>query len=55
MPSSLSGAASAYRWSTGPVGLPITIAGVYLVFAFIASPILTLWLNWRRKEPVQPG
>lgn len=46
-------AASAYRWSTGPVGLPITIAGVYLVFAFIASPILTLWLNWRRKETVQ--
>lgn len=41
--------ARAYRWSTGPVGLPLTIGGVYLVFGFIASPILTLWLNWRRK------
>lgn len=43
--------ARAYRWSTGPVGLPLTLGGVYLVFGFIASPILTLWLNWRRKEP----
>jgi hypothetical protein len=45
--------ARAYRWSTGPIGLPITIGGVYLVFAFIASPLLTLWLNWRRKEPAR--
>jgi hypothetical protein len=43
--------ARAYRWSTGPVGLPVTLGGMYLLFGFIASPILTLWLNWRRKEP----
>ncbi len=42
--------AHAYQWSTGPIGLPITIAGVYLLFAVIASPVITLWLNWRRKE-----
>ena len=42
--------ARAYRWSTGPIGLPLTVAGVYLLFAVIASPLLTLWLNWRRKE-----
>lgn len=42
--------ARAYTWSTGPIGLPVTVAGVYLLFAFIASPLITLWLNWRRKE-----
>ncbi|AOS45239.1 hypothetical protein Verru16b_02318 [Lacunisphaera limnophila] len=47
--------ARAYRWSTGPVGLPVTIGGVYLLFAFIAAPLLTLWLNWRRKEPPRVG
>jgi hypothetical protein len=47
--------ARAYRWSTGPVGLPVTIGAVYLIFAFIASPLLTLWLNWRRKEPPRVG
>ena len=44
--------ARSYRWSISPIGLPITIGTVYLVFAFIASPLLTLWLNWRRKESV---
>lgn len=43
--------ARAYRWSTGPVGLPVTLGGMYLLFGFIAAPILTLWLNWRRKDP----
>jgi hypothetical protein len=43
--------ARAYNWSTGPVGLPVTVAGVYLLFAVVASPLLTLWLNWRRKQP----
>jgi len=42
--------ARSYRWSTSPTGLPVTILGLYLVFGFVASPILTLWLNWRRKE-----
>lgn len=45
--------ARAYRWSTGPVGLPVTVIGVYLLFGFIASPLLTLWLNWRHKESGQ--
>ncbi len=43
----------ASRWSLGPVGLPVTIIGIYLLFACLASPILTLWLNWRRKEPAK--
>ena len=47
--------ARAYRWSTGPVGLPVTVIGVYLLFGFIASPLLTLWLNWRRKEQAHVG
>lgn len=42
--------AHSYSWSTGPIGLPITILGTYLIFGFIASPLLTLWLNWRHKE-----
>lgn len=47
--------ARAYRWSTGRIGLPISVAGLYLFFAFIVSPLLTLWLNWRRKEPGHVG
>jgi hypothetical protein len=47
--------ARAYVWSTGPTGLPITVGTVYLLFGFIASPILTLWLNWRRKEMPKIG
>lgn len=49
------GFARAYHWSTGPTGLPVTVGFVYLLFAFIASPVLTLWLNWRRKEIVPAG
>ena len=47
--------ARAYRWSTGPVGLPVTILCVYLIFGFIASPLISLWLNWRSKQPGQIG
>ncbi|MFZ5495198.1 MAG: DUF4199 domain-containing protein [Verrucomicrobiota bacterium] len=47
--------ARAYRWSTGPVGLPVSTVGVYLLFGFIASPLFTLWLNWRRKEVAPAG
>lgn len=39
-----------FRWSTGPIGLPLTLLGFYLLVGFFASPILTLWLNFRRKE-----
>ena len=47
--------ARAFRWSLSPVGLPVTVFGFYLLIGFVASPLLTLWLNWRRKEPVQAG
>lgn len=47
--------AQAYRWSTSPFGLPLTIIGTYLIFGFIASPLITLWLNWRRKESGNVG
>lgn len=39
-----------FRWSMGPIGLPFSVIGFYLLLGFVASPILTLWLNWRRKE-----
>lgn len=44
-----------FRWSLGPVGLPASIGAFYLLFAFVASPLLTLWLNWRRKDPGHIG
>jgi hypothetical protein len=44
-----------YRWTVSPVGLPASLAAFYLLFAFIASPLLTLWLNWRRKDPGHIG
>ena len=39
-----------FRWSTSSIGLPLTLGGFYLLVGFFASPILTLWLNFRRKE-----
>ncbi|MES1168600.1 MAG: DUF4199 domain-containing protein, partial [Oleiharenicola lentus] len=42
--------ARTFRWSMGPKGLPLTVLGFYLLTGFVASPILTLWLNWRRKD-----
>lgn len=47
--------AHAYRWSTGRIGLPITVLSAYLLFGLIASPLLTLWLNWRRKDSGRIG
>jgi len=44
--------ARTFRWSMGPTGLPVTILGFYLVIGIVASPVITLWLNWRRKEIV---
>ncbi|HEX2862577.1 MAG TPA: DUF4199 domain-containing protein, partial [Lacunisphaera sp.] len=47
--------ARGFRWSTSPVGLPVSIVGLCLVIGLVTSPLLTLWLNWRRKETVDPG
>ena len=48
--------ARAFRWSMSPTGLPATVFGLYLLIAVVASPVLTLWLNWRRKEePIHAG
>ncbi|MES1168905.1 MAG: hypothetical protein ABUL61_07010, partial [Oleiharenicola lentus] len=47
--------ARAFRWTMGPTGLPVTVFSLYLLIGVIASPLLTLWLNWRRKEPVHGG
>jgi len=47
--------AHTFRWTMGPTGLPVTVFSLYLLIGVIASPVLTLWLNWRRKEPVQGG
>ncbi len=44
--------ARGFRWSMSPVGLPVTLFTSYLLIGIVASPLLTLWLNWRRKEPV---
>ena len=48
--------ARGYRWSVSPTGLPLTVFGLYLVIAVVATPVLTLWLNWRHKEqPIHAG
>ncbi len=47
--------ARAFRWSMSTAGLPLTVFGQYLLIGVVASPLLTLWLNWRRKEPVHRG
>lgn len=44
--------ARGFLWSLSPVGLPVTVFGLYLLLGVTASPLFTLWLNWRRKEPV---
>ena len=48
--------ARGFRQSMSPTGLPVTVFSLYLLIAIIASPVLTLWLNWRHKEqPVHAG
>jgi hypothetical protein len=39
-----------YRWSTGAIGLPFVLVAFYLLVGFFASPLLTLWLNFRREK-----
>lgn len=41
--------ARSFRAATGPVQLPLTILTLYLLIGLVASPLLTLWFNWRRK------
>ena len=45
--------AKTFRWSVTAPGLVFNIIGLYTVLGTLASSILTLWLNWRHKEPVQ--
>lgn len=47
--------ARVFRWSYGTLGLPIVTFSTCLFIGLVASPLLTLWLNWRRKEVVQAG
>lgn len=42
----------AFRWSVTPLGVAVYSIGLYTLLGVLASPILTLWLNWRRKESV---
>ena len=45
----------AFRWSFGPIGRLINTFGTCLLISLVSSPLLALWLNWRRKEIVQTG
>lgn len=44
--------AQAFRWSFGPVGRLLNTFGTCMLISLVASPLLALWLNWRRKEVV---
>jgi len=43
-----------FNWSVTPAGLAFYTIGLYTVLGATASSAITLWLNWRRKEPVDP-
>lgn len=45
--------ARAFRWGFTPAGLAVSVVGFYSFVGVLASAFLTLWLNWRRPEPVQ--
>ena len=47
--------ARAFRWGFTPSGLAVSVIGIYSIVGVMASSVLTLWLNWRRKEPTQLG
>ncbi len=44
-----------FRWSLSAIGLPATIGGLYMLVGLFAAPVITLWLNWRRKEVINPS
>jgi len=45
--------AQSFNWSITPPGLAFYSIGVYTLFGATMSSVLTLLLNWRRKEPVE--
>ncbi len=45
--------ARSFRWSVTPLGLVTHIIGLNTLLGGLVSCVLTLWLNWRNKEPVQ--
>ena len=45
--------ARSFLWSVTPAGLTVHAIGIYTIIGTLASSVLTLWLNWRRKEPVE--
>ena len=47
--------AQSFNWSVTPIGLAFYAIGLYTLIGATISSVLTLWLNWRRKEPVELG
>lgn len=47
------GYARLFRAAFSPGGLAVAILGGYTVIGALASSVLTLWVNWRHKEPVR--
>lgn len=47
--------ARGFLWRTSAVGLPLSIGSLCLLIGLVASPVITLWLNWRHKEVVHAG
>lgn len=43
-----------FRQAFSPVGLALSILGAYTVIGAVFSSALTLWINWRHKERVDP-
>ncbi len=44
-----------FRWTVSPTGLAAVTLMLYTVGGMLASSVLTLWVNWRHKEPVRTG
>lgn len=44
-----------FRGAFTPVGLALAILGAYTVIGAVLSSVLTLWINWRHKERVDPS
>ncbi len=44
-----------FRWTVSPGGLATITLLLYTVGGMLVSSVLTLWVNWRHKEPVRTG